>query len=430
MGPHYHNKLTPRFVASVTEKGMYHDGGGLYLQVKSETAKSWLYRYEVNGHDRQKGLGPLHTVGLADARELARECRLLRLKGIDPIEHHKAERLAKELQAAKQVTFETCACEWLKLKSDSPKAHYNLKIIVEKHLIPALGKFAVNVIDVDLVEKTVTPQWHVPNGKRMQECIEAILDWATAKEYRKGDNPASLKGPLGVRLKPFTHTIEHYPGLPFQQVGAFMTQVRSYLDERGKHPLLAYVIEFMVLTAVRVEQATSARWDDIPEHHKLWVCQKHKTKKKSGQPHVIPLSKQAWAVIETMRAQQKAEGVVSDYVFAHSSVVSRQQNCSHRIGKAVNKRSVLRFVKKLSGRSDTTNHGFRTTFGDWSVEHGYEERDSEMALGHMVGNNIRNIYKRNAYRIEPRRLMLQAWADYCDRSEPLPAEIVQFNQAK
>jgi integrase len=93
--------------------------------------------------------------------------------------------------------------------------------------------------------------------------------------------------------------------------------------------------------------------------------------------------------------------------------------------------------ERFSGRTWTdaegkgiTIHGFRTTFGNWSVDHGYEERDSEMALGHMVGNAIRSIYKRNATRIEPRRLMMQAWADYCDRTEPLPAEVIPLRQAK
>ena len=80
--------------------------------------------------------------------------------------------------------------------------------------------------------------------------------------------------------------------------------------------------------------------------------------------------------------------------------------------------AVNNFLKHSLGRPDVTIHGFRTTFGSWSVEHGYEERDSEMALGHVVGNNVRNIYKRNAHRIEPRRLMMQAWADYCGQTTP------------
>ena len=87
-------------------------------------------------------------------------------------------------------------------------------------------------------------------------------------------------------------------------------------------------------------------------------------------------------------------------------------------------------MKKSLKRTDCTPHGFRSTFGEWSVDHGYDERDSEMALGHVVGTAVRNIYKRNAERIEQRRPMMQAWADYCGRTKPVPAGVIQFNRAK
>ncbi|MGA7490700.1 MAG: Arm DNA-binding domain-containing protein, partial [Xanthobacteraceae bacterium] len=88
------HRLTPRFVETVKVKGMYPDGGGLYLQVgEGGGAKSWLFRYNVEGRDRQMGLGPLHTIGLAEARERARKRREQRLDGIDPIEARKADRL-------------------------------------------------------------------------------------------------------------------------------------------------------------------------------------------------------------------------------------------------------------------------------------------------------------------------------------------------
>src|SRR5262245_37167219 len=100
------HRLKPRFVATVKVKGMYPDGGGLYLQVgDGGRAKSWIFRYHVEGKgDRQMGLGPEHTIGLAEARERARLCRVQRLDGLDPIDARNAERLAQRLEAAKQVT--------------------------------------------------------------------------------------------------------------------------------------------------------------------------------------------------------------------------------------------------------------------------------------------------------------------------------------
>src|SRR5262245_5481446 len=113
------HRLEPRFVATVKVKGMYADGGGLYLQVgEGGGAKSWILRYYVQRRGaRQMGLGPTHTIALAEARELARLCRVQRLNGIDPIDARNAERLAQRLAASKQVTLEVCVDEWMKRKS-------------------------------------------------------------------------------------------------------------------------------------------------------------------------------------------------------------------------------------------------------------------------------------------------------------------------
>jgi hypothetical protein len=69
-------------------------------------------------------------------------------------------------------------------------------------------------------------------------------------------------------------------------------------------------------------------------------------------------------------------------------------------------------------------------FKTWAVEHNYPETDSEMALAHKIGDPVRNIYARFAQKIEPRRLMMQDFADYCDRTEPLPSAVIPFKHKK
>src|SRR5207247_2508495 len=100
--------LSTLAVARAKTKGMYADGGGLYLQVGESGTKSWIFRFAVRGKTRDMGLGSLHTIGLAEAREIASQCRLLRLKRIDPIEHRQAHRAAARLDAAKATTFDQC----------------------------------------------------------------------------------------------------------------------------------------------------------------------------------------------------------------------------------------------------------------------------------------------------------------------------------
>src|SRR5437660_8925041 len=102
-------KLTAMGVTQARRRGYYGDGGGLYLQVSASGAKSWVFRFKEAGRVREMGLGPLHTIGLAEARRRAQECRIARLDGCDPIEARRAKRIKGKLDAAKAVSFRNCA---------------------------------------------------------------------------------------------------------------------------------------------------------------------------------------------------------------------------------------------------------------------------------------------------------------------------------
>ena len=94
------NRLSTLKVSGLKGKGMYADGGGLYLRVGESGTKGWIFRFGENGKLHDMGLGPLHTISLAEARELATECRKLRLQGIDPIAHRRASLAARKASAA------------------------------------------------------------------------------------------------------------------------------------------------------------------------------------------------------------------------------------------------------------------------------------------------------------------------------------------
>src|SRR2546423_13296816 len=104
--------LTTKRIAKLTKAGRYGDGHGLCLQVTPAGVKSWLLRYERGGRERWLGLGPVHTVDLAEARERARRARLLLLDGIDPVEAKKVEKATRALAAAKALTFEEAARQY------------------------------------------------------------------------------------------------------------------------------------------------------------------------------------------------------------------------------------------------------------------------------------------------------------------------------
>src|SRR4051812_8407319 len=102
-------KLNAKVVEHASRRGYYGDGGGLYLQVSGTGAKSWVFRFKRAGQVREMGLGPQHTIGLAEARQRAQDCRRSRLDGLDPIEARRSQRMAAKLDAAKAMTFKACA---------------------------------------------------------------------------------------------------------------------------------------------------------------------------------------------------------------------------------------------------------------------------------------------------------------------------------
>ena len=159
--------------------------------------------------------------------------------------------------------------------------------------------------------------------------------------------------------------------------------------------------------------------------------------KTGGVPHIVPLSRQAIAILDIMRERQQADNMTYDFVFVYTPATRPPKGGLVKPGKTIYKTSLIQFIQRtLSGWSKITAHGLRTTFGDWSVENDYPERDSEMALGHAVepqaiSRNLRAIYKRNAHRIEQRLIMMQAWADFLDKDDAaLPAQILPYNPAR
>src|SRR5690348_3390194 len=108
------NKLTVKKIESLTKPGRYGDGLGLWLQVSKWKTKSWVFQFtSQNGRVRQLGLGPLHTVSLASAREKAQECRGLVRDGKDPIDLRRQARLANSLREASILTFSRCAEKYI-----------------------------------------------------------------------------------------------------------------------------------------------------------------------------------------------------------------------------------------------------------------------------------------------------------------------------
>lgn len=149
-------RLSALAVTKVVKPGMYADGLGLYLRVGPTGAKSWVFRYRVGNGRRDMGLGPLHTVTLADARVKAAECRRQRLDNSDPLQVRDAALLAAKLEDAKAMTFQNCAEAYISAHASgwrNAKHADQWRNTLESYAYPVFVDFPVQAVDTALIMK-------------------------------------------------------------------------------------------------------------------------------------------------------------------------------------------------------------------------------------------------------------------------------------
>jgi integrase len=385
------NRLTAREVAIATQPGMYPDGAGLYLRV-ARGGKSWVLRYMLDGNAREMGLGGLAKVGLADARKKAAEQRLLLADKIDPIELRKVKRGEKKVEAACAMTFDHCAAAYIKAYEGSwrhPKHRQQWTNSLARYVSPAFGGVPVGSIDVGMVMNVLEPLWaKTPEtAGRVRGRIEAVLDWAKARGFRDGENPARWRGHLSNLLpRPSkVRAAKHYAALPYAEIGAFMSDLRSRTE------VAAAPLEFLILTAGRTSEVAGARWDEI-DRAATWIVPA--ARMKGGREHRVPLSGAAMAVLERMK------GTGGEFIF------------STEPGRGLSKNALLKQLNRM-GYSGLTVHGFRSTFRDWAAERtNFPAEVAEMALAHSVSDKTVAAYNRSDL-FDRRRRLMAAWATFC-----------------
>ncbi len=267
-------RLTALKVLRTKTPGMYADGAGLYLQVTGDgsahVAKSWIFRFTLRGRSREMGLGSLATFGLAEARAKAAECRRLTYDGIDPIETRKAAQAKAALDVAKTLTFKDCTEQYIAAHRAgwrNAKHAAQWSATVKTYAEPVIGSRPVQTIDTALVMKILEPLWaqKPETASRLRGRIEAILDWATARGTRQGENPARWRGHLDKLLpaRAKVRKVKHHAALPFDELPAFMVALRA------QDGVASRALEFLILTAARTGEVIGARPDEIKD--KVWT---------------------------------------------------------------------------------------------------------------------------------------------------------------
>jgi integrase len=388
-------KLNALKVNKVKVPGYYGDGGGLFLQVSRYGSKSWVFRFKTGGRLREMGLGSLDTYGLAEARERARECRKLRDEGKDPIEERRTARDRAKLGAARTMTFRECADRYITAHEASwknPKHAAQWPATLAEYVYPSFGSLPVQAIDTALVMKAIEPIWNEKpeTASRVRGRTEAILDYATARGFRTGENPARWRGHLDKLLpkKTKVRRVEHHAALPFAEMGGFLAELRQ---QRG---IGAKALEFAILTAVRTGEAIGAPWDEFDLAERTWTIPPERMK--TDKEHRVPLSDVALAILEDLGKVRRG-----NFVFS-----------GNRAGQPLSNMAMTMTLRRM-GRGELTVHGFRSSFRDWAAERtGFPAEVAEMALAHAVPDAVERAYRRGDL-FQKRRQLMDAWAKFC-----------------
>jgi integrase len=399
-----HNKLTAPAVDTKSERGHYADGGGLVLQVSKWGTKSWIFRYQRDGRERHMGLGPTHTLSLAEARERARDCRKLLLDGRDPIEQRRTDRIQQRVEAERGITFKQCAESFVAANEagwQNCKHRAQWTSTLDAYAYPIIGELPIARIDTALIVKCIEPFWKAKpeTAKRVRGRIERVLDWAKVRGFRDGENPARWRGHLD-KLLPSprkVRAVKHHAAIPWREIPLFMAEVRA------RDELATRALEFTVLTALRTGEIIAAKWAEVDIAAKVWTIPAVRMKAK--REHRVPLSRRGMEIIERLPRD-------GDYLFPGDPK-----------DRPLSNRAMLRMLDRLK-RADVTVHGFRSTFRDWAAEStAYPNHVVEMALAHTVGDKVEAAYRRGDL-FEKRRRLMEDWAKYCGRSASNGANVV------
>jgi integrase len=365
------------------------DGHGLHLFISPAGAKVWRLAYRVDGAPKTKSLGAYPLVSLADARARSAELRKGLLEGVAPTTKKKR---------AKSTFWDDCESYWQGREDVSKDYRENALRGLELHLKKALGEKATAEIDRGMLLEQLNrmnAEGKFVYVRKVRMWVSQVFDWAIEQDLAK-INPAELINPKKAFGR---RKVKNHASLKLGDVHEFVERLSF---EKDLNSVLA--CRLIAYTWVRTNEMRMMRFDEVDGD--MWLIGGERMKREKD--HLVPLSRQALAIIETMRARRR-EGC--DYVFPSD----------HRIDRPISENTVLALIARMGYKGEMTGHGWRSIASTWANEEGYAPDAIERQLAHSPEDKVRAAYNRAEY-MKERRPMMQAWADWLDKPDAGSAE--------
>lgn len=364
------------------QQGRHSDGGGLYLSVTKQGTRHWIFLFKRSGKRTEIGLGSARDKTLAVARQDAADARALLARGIDPLAHKRVtgaptlSMIAGQYADAFEGTVKPMVAKrWRAL----PRLHFG-----------DLADLPVNKVDTAQVatQMTLLQARSMVIAAEVRPYLERVLDFATVKGHRSGDNPARLAGNLALVLPAFSIKSKHHKSMPYSDVPTFYSALRRTNSERS------LILQMIILTGARSTEARLMTWGEVDMAAAIWTIPAGRMK--GGVEHVVPLSKPALLLLESL--QTPTGHLPTDLVFTEN-------------GKRLHNAAPNRAMEAFGG-AKFTPHGFRSSFSVWAAEQTEFAGDLiDRCLAHLVGNEVTRAYQRSTL-VDRRRIVMNAWATY------------------
>ncbi|SFN03254.1 tyrosine-type recombinase/integrase [Nitrosomonas communis] len=370
--------------------GSHSDGNCLYLRVKDSGARSWVFRYKVNGKPVELGMGSVSVRTLSEARDLAVDMKRAIASGSNP----------KNLLAPKQQTktFADYALELIESKRAgwrNTKHAQQWVNTLQEYVFPFIGKKPVQEIYLEDIKRILKPIWYdkTETASRVRMRVEAVLDFGYLHESIDKANPARWRGCLDhVYPSPKkTQPVEHFEAISYNRLPEIMAILRA------KTSMSAYCVRWIALTACRSNEAREMVWDEIDINNAIWTIPANRIK--AGREHRVPLSQECIEILEKVKTFK---------LLSKNGLVFFNQ-----YGDALSDVAISKALKSISYK-EATIHGLRSSFRDWAAEKTqYPSEVCEQALAHAIGA-VEGAYRRSDL-FNKRQKLMNDWSDYLNK---------------